>query len=162
MHQSCHSMPWCTTTQSHSGHLFGCVLTWSTSDDDAPFHSASPQQGTTSTRCSTQQPQQPCHLHHTWGCCALVTSSCVCAELNGSVVSMWCAQLTFTVMLGDVNHWLMDNHGVIIDTRAHDAHLMLVICEGHSLPHSTLCVFTFSKLACGAFLPFLITGVDLR
>ena len=25
MHQSCHSMPWCTTTQSHSGFLFGCA-----------------------------------------------------------------------------------------------------------------------------------------
>ena len=155
MHQSCHSMPWCNTTQSHSGHLFGCVLTWSTSDDDTPSHSALPQQGTISTRCSTQQPQQPCHSHHTWGCCPLVSSSCVSAELNCNVVSMWCAPFTLTEMLGDVNHWLMDNCGVISDT-PHGAHLMFVICESHSLHHSTLCVLTLSKLTCGPFLSFLI------
>ena len=59
-------------------------------------------------------------------------------------------------MLGDVNHWLMDNHGVISDTPTHGAHLMLVIGESHSLHHSILCVLTLSKLTCGAFLPFLI------
>ena len=78
------------------------------------------------------------------------------AEVNNNVVSIWCAPFTLTVMLGDVNHWLMDNHGMISDTHAHDAHLMLVICESHSLHHSTLCVLTLSKLTCGPYLPFLI------
>ena len=133
-HQSCHS---------HSGHLFECVLTWSTCDDDAPPHSATPQQGTTSTRCSTQQPQQSCHTYHNWGCCALVSSLCVSAELNGNVVTMWCAPFTLTVMIGDVNYWLMNNHGVISDTLAHDAHLVLVFCESHSLHHSILCSHSF-------------------
>ena len=81
---------------------------------------------------------------------------CTDAELNGKVVSMWCAPFILIGMLGDLNHWLMDNHGVISDTHTHGAHLMLVICESHSLSHSTLCVLTLSKLTCGAFLPFLI------
>ena len=142
MHQLCHSIPWCTTTQSHSGHLFGCVLTWSTSND-APSYSATPQQGTTSTRCSTQQTQQSCHTYHTWGCWAPVPSSCVSVELNGKAVSMWCAPFTLTVMIGDVNHWVIDNHGVISDTLAHDVHLVLVFFESHSLHHSILCSHSF-------------------
>ena len=146
MHQSCHCMPWCTTTQSHSGHLFGCVLTWSTSGDDALSHFTTPQQGTTSTRCSMQQPQQSCHSHHTWGCCALVPSSCVSAELNGNVVSMWCRPFTLTEMLVDVNHWLMDKHSVISDKRAHGIHLMLVIGESNSFHHSTIFLFSLSSL----------------
>ena len=81
--------------------------------------------------------------------------SCVCAELNGKVVSMWCAPFTLTEMLGDMNHWLMDNHGVISDTPTHGAHIMLVICENRSLHHSTLCVLVLSKLTCGAFHPYL-------
>ena len=80
----------------------------------------------------------------------------MCAELNGNVVSMWSAPFTFTVMLGDVNHWLMDNHSVFSYTLAHGAHFMLVICESQSLHPSTPCVLTLSKLTCGAFLPFFV------
>ena len=87
--------------------------------------------------------------------CAGAILLCECAEVNGNVVSMWCAPFTLTEMLGDVNHWLIDKCGVISDTPAHGAHLMLVICESQSLHHSTLCVLTLSKLTCGAFHPFL-------
>ena len=83
-------MPWCTITQSHSGHLLGCVLTWSTSDDDVPSHSATLRQCTATTRCSTQQPKQVCHTHHTWGFCALVPSSCVCRTEWQSGVHVVC------------------------------------------------------------------------
>ena len=67
--------------------------------------------------------------HYTWGSCALVPSSCVCAELNGKVVCMWCAPFTLTDMLGDVNYWPMYEHIVITNTPAHAAHLMPVIDE---------------------------------
>ena len=66
------------------------------------------------------------------------------AELNGKVVGMCCAPFTLTEMLGDVNHWLMDNHGVISDTLAHGADLVLVICESQSFHHSTVFFLFFN------------------
>ena len=85
----------------------------------------------------------------------------VCAELNGNVVSMWCAPFTLTVIIGDVNNWLMDNRGVISDTLAHDVHLMFVICESQPIHYSTLCVLTLSILICGAFVPFSYSSLWL-
>ena len=75
----------------------------------------------------------------------------VCAELNGNVVTMWCAPFTLTEMLGDVNHWLMDKHGVFSDILTHGAHLMLVICESQSLHDSPTFLLFFSL----SFLPTL-------
>ena len=48
------------------------------------------------------------------------------AELNHKLVSIWCGPFTVTEKLGDVNHWLMDKHGVIADTPAHAGDLMVV------------------------------------
>ena len=61
-------------------------------------------------------------------------------------ISLFTSTVAFTLteMLCDVNHWLMDIHGVISDTPAHGAHLMLVIGESHSLHHSTTFFLLFS------------------
>ena len=94
----------------------------------------------------TPHPQDAQHNNHathiTLGDVVHLCQPRVSAELNGKAVSMWCAPFTLTVMLGDVNHWLIDKHGVFSDTRARGAHHMLVIGETHSLNHSI--IFSFS------------------
>ena len=85
---------------------------------------------------------------------------CVCAEPNGNVICMWCASFTIPMMLGDVNYWLLDNHGVVSDTPTICAHLMLVISEGEPLHNKDtfcLCFPCHLRLVHSFMVPFIQT-----
>ena len=107
-------MPFCLTTTMHSIHKMLNTIT------------------------TTTMP----HTSYLRILCIGIILVCECAEVNGNVVSMWCAPFRIIEMLGDVNHWLMGKFCVISDTHAYDADLMLVICENHSFYHFTIFLFS--------------------